>query len=92
MGEPATRHEVGAHTVDGVAHHPDVALHDRHELADRQQRGGLAGTVRAEQGHHLTLVDVEIEMADDRRAVVTGRQVVDLEQAGHDTPPAPEPR
>ena len=41
----------------------------------RQQRGGLAGAVRTEQGDHLALVDVQVEVADDGDAVVAGGHV-----------------
>ena len=41
-----------------------VALEDLH-------RGGLAGTVRPEQGEHLTLVNLEIDAVDRRNVAVT---------------------
>ena len=56
---------------------------DRRQLArERQQGGGLPGTVRADQRHDLAGLDPEIEIADDRHRAVPGGQPATLEERG----------
>ena len=59
---------------DVVAVDADRARHRPDEAGHRPQRRRLAGTVGAEQRHHLAGVDVEVEVAHDRRRVVAGGQ------------------
>src|SRR5690606_20499223 len=74
------------------------AAQRREQPGHGQQRGRLAGTVRAEQRDDLALLHRQVEVAHDRDPTVAGAQPPHLEQAAHgpsppgsDTPP-PTPR
>ena len=57
-----------------------AALAASDQAHDRLQCRGLAGTVTAKQGHHLTFADVEIHAVQDVAFAVPGIQVVDAEK------------
>ena len=60
---------------------------ERREVAgQREECRGLAGAVRSEQRDDLALVDLEIDVADDRHLAVAGRRALRLEQRGHEVP------
>src|ERR1019366_1830333 len=58
-----------------------TALAASHEAHDRLHRRGLAGTVTAEQGHHLALLNVEVHAMQDVAFTVPGVQFADLKHA-----------
>ncbi len=73
----------GRHVVE---HHEAV---DRLEFTgDREQRRGLAGTVRAEQAHDLAGLHREVDRLYDLAAEVAGFEAAGFEQGTHDPPPA----
>ncbi len=59
------------------------------EARDGAQRRRLPGAVRAEQGDNLALVDAEVDIADDRGALVAGGQALDREDGHVATPAVP---
>src|SRR4051812_4004040 len=62
-----TARQVLAVEADGSGQRSDDAR-------DRPQRRRLTGTVRAEERHHLTLADFQVEIPKNRRTVVSGRE------------------
>ena len=66
------------------AEEPDHAAVRVRQPRDGAQQGGLAGPVRPEQGHHLALLDLEVDVEEDLVRAVEEVEVVDLE--GRDVP------
>jgi hypothetical protein len=50
----------------------------REGAADREQRRGLAGTVRAHEERHLPGLDLKAEVVGHRELAVADRQITDL--------------
>jgi hypothetical protein len=83
---------VGRHArqVRAVEAHP--AAHRPQHAGDRQQRRGLARTVRAEQGDHLAGADGEVDLAQHGGAAVPGGQAIEFKnRVGHHAAPASAP-
>jgi len=53
--------------VNRCAIEPDAALPAFVDAADRHQRRGFAGAIRAEDGHNLTGLDVEADSLEHFR-------------------------
>ena len=54
-----------------------------HHVADRAQRGGLAGAVGAEQRGQAAFVEGEFEAVKRLDLAVIGREIPDVEHRGH---------
>jgi hypothetical protein len=87
VGKAITGDEMGSAALDGPPEDPDVSGDERQQGRRGEQRGGLAGAVGPEQGHDLTLVDVQVEVPHDGYADVPGAHLLDLEERGHQPPP-----
>ena len=61
----------------GFAEHLDPTRDQRKHTGDGEQRGRFPRTVRSEQGHNLTVLDVEIESAHRRHSPMAGDESVD---------------
>src|SRR5262249_7933596 len=80
-GDGPVRRQAG----DVGAGEPDRARARPHQPGQRRQDRGLAGAVRAEEGHDLPLVDAERDAADRLDMAVRHDQVIDFQEA-HDAP------
>jgi hypothetical protein len=59
---------------------PDDLARDWRKLtAQREEGGGLAYTVRAEEGDHLAPIDSQVDVADNGHAVVADGQAASFE-------------
>ncbi len=79
--QATTRDGVRLVAVDLFAEDRDAALDGSQQARDRQQRGGLAGAVGAEQGHDLAGVDVQRQVAQHGDAAVAGVEAVEFDQS-----------
>ncbi len=65
----------GRQTQQVEAVEPGFARARRHHPADDADERGLAGAVRADEGHHLSVVHRQIDVAQDGARAITGRKV-----------------
>ena len=72
------RNVLGAPAGDALAGEADLAL-GAHHAAERAQRGGLAGAVRAEERGDRFFLHGEIDAVEDARRAVGGAQTRGLE-------------
>jgi len=63
---------LGGLTVDALAGEPDLAADAHTHVADRAQRGRLAGAVGPEQRDHAALRDFDRDRAQHGRGAVGG--------------------
>jgi hypothetical protein len=69
---------VPGHPADVLALEHDPAAGQRSQPGDRLQGGGLAGAVRADQGHDLALVDGQRDVLQSRDLAVVHGDRLDL--------------
>ena len=86
--------ELGISTSKLHAYGPMGLVHltteRRQDAGQGEQRGGLAGTVRAEQAHHFTGIHVQAEATHDGNTAVPGCEIADTDESvfgAHDWPP-----
>lgn len=82
--DPEREDPVRTHAVDGLAHEVDLAIARRHDTADGHERGGLAGAVRADQRHDLSLGQIQGDALERMDAAIVGVEVLHLK---HQRPP-----
>jgi len=70
----------------------DAAAARRHHAHQTLQRRALAGTVAAEQSHHLVTLDMHGDVEQDMGIAVIAVQAVDLDQAHAAISPCTPPR
>src|ERR1700704_1585994 len=68
---------------DVLASQPNLSLRRRRQPGDRSKRGGLAGPVAADEGHDLSLLDVQRHALEGMNPAVEGVDGIDLEE-GHE--------
>ena len=81
--DPAPRPPGRGDTPEIFAVEDDPALHRADDPGDHSQRRRLAGPVRAQQRDHLARPDRQVEVADDGRLVVAGRQALERQDVAH---------
>src|SRR5690606_32063574 len=83
MADAQAHHVLGRHADEFLALELDGAAGAAH-LAERAQRGGLAGAVRPEDRGDAALLEVERDVEEDLRLAVGGLEVAYFEEAAHD--------
>src|SRR4051812_47099755 len=83
VADPEPHDVLGRGPVDALAGEPDPAAGLDPHVADRAQRGGLAGAVGPEQGDHPTVGDLERDPAQHGGRAVAGVEVLQDEQSAH---------
>src|SRR3954465_14117309 len=64
MGNADARSPVGRHGLNALAIETNAARHGTQQPRDRVDERGLAGAVRAEEGHDFAAADVEVGLPD----------------------------
>ena len=83
-GDPALRDLVRLESLDALAGEHDVSVGRLVDAGDQVEERRLPGAVRADHADDLALVDVEVEIVDDREAAERHRDAAQLEQLlGH---------
>ncbi len=82
MGDAEPDDALGGAVVQRLAVELDAAGR-AHHVADRAQRGGLAGAVGAQQRGQRALVEGEGQAMERLDLTVVGAQVLDVEQCRH---------
>ncbi len=77
--DAATRRIVRLHLGPRLALEGDAAMLRLVEAVDDVEHGGLAGAIRADDGAHLALLDIERHVADRAHAAERQRNVFDRE-------------
>jgi hypothetical protein len=80
------RNAVRVEAGDVAALVADRAAARRREAGDRAQRGGLAGAVSTEQGHHFAFVHAQGKTVQDVPEAVVRIDIVELQDQAA-TPP-----
>src|SRR4051794_10449417 len=61
---------------------PDDVAGIRHEAGDGVEQRGLSGTIQADHGHELALVDVDRHALERLRLAVMDRKILDPQEWG----------
>ena len=87
MGDAETDDVFGRLAVDPLAGKQDFAGNAHHHVADGTKRGGLAGTVGAQQCRDAAFLHGQVNRLQNLRRPISSIDVVQFENGRHSSPP-----